>query len=240
MKIYPDTNILISIEDREFSIETLIDSSDVSFYYSYIHLSELLEATDYSNDFINQRINTISILTNNNYLYPDGNTICLKSEIPSTVMDVHRLYTGFFNFTRTAIQNFNINREELIRLLRIDKKKINNYSTEEVLKYVDLAMSLFFKISLLQYLSLTGTTLREHINTIFNLLDFIGFWKDKIDTKSNVARGNDAGHSYFASYCDIFLSNDKRARNKVKVAYKLFGIKTEVMSYQEFLNRAQK
>jgi uncharacterized protein YutD len=76
-----------------------------------------------------------------------------------------------------------------------------------------------------------GAFMHEQICSIFNFLDFVGFWKDKNSSKSNMARMYDASHAYFASGCDFFISNDLRARMKSKVAYEFKNIKSQVIDW---------
>ena len=48
-----------------------------------------------------------------------------------------------------------------------------------------------------------------------------------------MARIYDASHAYFAAGCDIYLSNDRKAVKKSKVAYSLQGINTKVSGWNE-------
>lgn len=77
-----------------------------------------------------------------------------------------------------------------------------------------------------------GVFLHEQICSIFNLLDMIGYWKDKETTKSNMARVYDASHTYLASGCDFFVTNDNRCSKKAKVAYFLKNVKTEIINWK--------
>lgn len=63
--------------------------------------------------------------------------------------------------------------------------------------------------------------LHNRIAGIFELLDMFDYGTDQYTYKSNVARLWDSNHCYFASFCDDFISNDKRTRNKAKVVYNL-------------------
>jgi hypothetical protein len=65
---------------------------------------------------------------------------------------------------------------------------------------------------------------------VFEILDMIGYWKDKYNAKSNYARLWDSNHAYFSSFCNYFISDDKRTRNKAKVAFHIYNIKTNVIS----------
>jgi hypothetical protein len=92
--------------------------------------------------------------------------------------------------------------------------------------------------SLQSMVFMSGITVREQIASIYNFIDFMGFWTDKPNKKSNLARIYDASHTYFSSGCDFFISNDKRARNKAIVAFNMFKIRTKVLSYMEFVEQS--
>ncbi len=237
MKIYPDSNILVSIEDQEIKLEELknVYSFHSNFMYSYIHIQELFEATKNIDELKLKRLKTISELTDNRYIFPDDNQINAKIENPEIVFQTIRQALILFEPTKKIISNFNIDRSGIKKQLDIDVKRINNYSIEDLIKYLDRATTQNLSIGLEDYISLSGDSLKSKISTLFNFLDVIGFWKDKKTDRSNYARMSDSSHTYFASYCDFFISNDLRARNKAKVAYALYKIDTKVLSYDEFL-----
>lgn len=62
---------------------------------------------------------------------------------------------------------------------------------------------------------------RTRYNTLFNLLDFVYYWRDE----SHTARLYDASHAYFAQICDFLVSNDKRMRIKSEAVYSYLGVK---------------
>lgn len=237
MKVYLDNNILIDIEDKKVNIDSFkSNKNQYSYFYSYTHIQELME---YSKDFDSLkkiRLKTIFDLTNYSYIFPDGHQISSKIEDPETVINIHNSFASLMNFTRQKVNSFNIDRDKLIELLGIDKKRINNYSPAEVIDYIDNLIRSQLLIGFADLVDFSGTTLRDRISTLFNLLDFVGFWKDEKKERSNLARMYDASHTYFASYCDLFVSNDKRARNKAKVAFLFNKVNTTVLSLDEFSN----
>ncbi|MFC0878910.1 hypothetical protein ACE01N_20115 [Saccharicrinis sp. FJH2] len=236
MRVYLDNNILISIEDDEISLDIFKNiDKNYSYVYSYAHIQELIEVKSNFDELKKIRLKTILDLTNNTYIYPDNNQINSKIENPEKVILTLKMFSGLMEMTRQAVNNYNIDRLKLIGLLGIDQKRINNYTPTEVIEYIDKAINNRLLIGINNLIDLSGISLRERINTLFNLLDFVGFWKDKKTERSNLARMYDASHTYFSSYCDLFVSNDLRARNKAKVAYEIYKINTKVLSLDEFL-----
>ncbi len=234
---YLDNNILVSIEDNELKYEDIKDvyGERVSFVYSYTHIQELLEAKKNFDELKVNRLKTIKDVMNNKYIYPNGNQICIKTENPESVILTIQKNLLVFEMLRKAVNSFNIDRAKFIRILNIDEKRINNYKPIEVIEYINKATSDNLKIEFVKLIDFSGMSSRERINTLFNFLDFVGFWKDKKTEKSNLARMYDASHTFFASSCNMFISNDQRARYKAKVAYSLFNIDTIVLSFKEFL-----
>jgi len=237
MKVYLDNNILISIEDKEISLDVFknIDKK-YSYVYSYAHIQELMEANSSYDELKKIRLKTIQDLTNNVYIFPDNSQISSKTENPENVILTLKMFSGLMEITRQTVNNFNIDRANLISLLGIDEKRINNYTPTEVIKYIDKAIASRFLIGLNNLINLTGISLHERIITLFNIMDFVGFWKDKKTERSNLARLYDSSHTYFSSCCDLFVSKDLRARNKAKVVYEYYKIDTKVLSLEEFLN----
>jgi hypothetical protein len=236
MRVYLDNNIFVSIEDKEISLDVFRNiDNNYSYVYSYAHIQELMEAKNNFEDLKRIRLKTILDLTDNAYIYPDNNQISSKIENPEKVILTLKMLSGLTELTRQAVNNFNIDRARFISLLSIDEKRINNYTPTEVIEYIDKAISNRLLIGFNNLIDLSGISLRERISTLFNLLDFVGFWKDKKTERSNLARMYDSSHTYFSSCCDLFVSNDQRARNKAKVAYAFYKIDTKVLSLEEFL-----
>lgn len=235
---YLDNNILVSIEAGEINPEELknIYGKGISFVYSYVHIQELLKGEKNIKELVEKRIQTICAITNKTYVYPDIRGISFKTEYPENVISFIQMNFKLMEAIKTAAKNFRVDRTALINHIGVDLKRINNYEPEEVVEYLNNAIQKNLQLGFTEIIDLAGTSLRDRINTLFNLLDFVGFWKDKKNEKSDLARLYDASHAYFASGCDFFITNDKRALKKTKVAFYLNHIDTKVMSFQEFTN----
>lgn len=72
--------------------------------------------------------------------------------------------------------------------------------------------------------------------TSYIVLDMLGVSKDKLSPKNKFNNlFNDALHSYYAGYCDYYVSEDKSSKHKSKALYNLNGVETQVVSVEEFL-----
>ena len=176
MYIYLDNNIIISIEEGEINLEAieLMQISDFEFVYSYIHILELLEKVSGDKRKLrNQRYETIKTITKNNYIFPDSNTVSVMIEDPRKVEQTIMQYPYMFEHFRQKVNLFNIDRDTLIEKLGIERKKINNYSPDEVVNHINQAFKSNFRTDLLSYIDKAGQSRRDRINSLFNLLDFV-------------------------------------------------------------------
>lgn len=236
MRAYLDSNILISIEESEVKITELTGmfGTETQFVYSYAHIQELLEASNLES-LIPRRTQTIKDVTNNFYAYPDGITIEFKNEDPNYVIKFYQSLKAINYQLRSTIQNFDIDRDSLLKKLSISKIEMNNIHPDEVISQLNEILEKQFIPNFQTMIKMSGSSKREQIVSVFNFLDFLGYWTDKPNSKSKMARIYDASHTYFSSACDFFISNDKRARNKAKVAFHMLNIQTKVLSLNEFL-----
>ncbi len=238
MRVYLDNNIIVSIEKNEIDIEDLREKfgADSEFVYSYIHIEELLETGVGFDKLRDKRLNNLREITKSRQIVPFYQNINSEfliytvdpQSVLSTVQSFHSLGKERI---KVFADKFDSNRELLVKALGIDIKRLNNYSVDEVVNCINIALTNNLYIDLRTLLNCMGLLLHEQILSIFNVLDVIGFWKDEKTERSNISRLYDASHTYFASGCNIFVSNDKRCRAKAKVAYKLNNIGTEIIEW---------
>ena len=249
MRAYLDFNVFVSIINQDFSVEQLLSNvglgRSVSLPYSSAHIFEIDNITA-SNptlrlDRISEYLTTFELITQGEYLYMElpSNNIFLLHENPSQVYqtitgmgNLKPIFKGIMNFMPEEQKN------QLRQELGIDKKEINNYRSEEVIRHLDSKSSIFMGMSCVEMIEYAVKLhpngkefgLHNRFAGIFELLDMLGYWTDKPTSKSNVARLWDVNHCYYASFCDYFISDDKRTRNKAKVVFNLYDIKTKVLS----------
>lgn len=249
MKVYLDNNIIVSLENGDYSldrIESLFSNLKIDFVYSSAHIFEV--ESFQGNELISKkglltnRFDSIRHIFKNNCLYldPDNNQLVNILEDPQEVYDTITLVPfgiqamkGFMNMISKE------QKEDFRKQLGIEIQKLNNYSAAEVIghlntKLINWGTNQSF-IELIEY----GITLHPNghkfglhnrISGIFEFLDMLGYWKDKETNSSNYARLWDASHSFFATYCDYFISDDKRTRNKANVVYNIYNKSTKILS----------
>lgn len=248
MTAYLDNNIFVDIEQYLISTDNLIKNIDTKldkFYFSASHIQEANEITGETNEIIvkrlSKRFETISKVTDDNYLYIElgSNNLHKLKEKPWTVYETINQFSIGKQAMKSMVNTVDEEQKDSFRKeLNIDLMRINNYSPSEVIEQINSKSDLmggFTLVGLIEKaieLHPQGKEfgLHNRIGGIFELLDMIGYWKDKFNEKSNYARLWDSSHTYFASHCDYFISNDKRTRNKARVVFEIYGIKTKVVS----------
>lgn len=245
---YLDNNIIVDIENNLSSIEDLLENIDEEinvFFYSVAHIQEaneiIAETNEILKDRLKKRFETISLITNNNYLYHDltAKNVFKLIENPDIVYET----INKNNLAKYAMKSLtNLVSEEQKDLFRtelgIHSSRINNYSPEEVITQINAKSELFGGYTLINLIEKAielnpqgkEMGLNNRFAGIFEILDLVGYWKDKYNEKSNYARLWDSNHCYYSAYCDYFISNDKRTRNKAKVVFHIYGIKTKILS----------
>lgn len=179
-----------------------------------------------------KRLQVIEELTACEYISnDDDNRLIIYPESPSRILAVINspiaitLHQMFFNATTHG--RVCENPSFLMEALGIEKKIVNNYTPKMLVeKHGDLIW---------YYISQTCALRQEEFQSLFNILDALGFWQDDVKEGSSMNRSYDANHAYFASVCDYFVTNDRNTRNKANVAYELYGYKTKAVSYKEFV-----
>jgi hypothetical protein len=248
MTAYLDNNIFIDIESGSYSLSDLlckIDNEISKIYYSASHLQEAREITGSNSIELTKRLNgrfeTITKITNNNYLYHElpSNKVYELIEKPSIVFETINNVPFGQNTIKEMVNLISEEQRCSFRTqLDIDLKKINNYSHIEVIQQINMKSDFLGGYSFLELIQRAidlhpqGTEfgLHNRIAGIFEFLDLFGYWKDKYNEKSNYARLWDSSHTYFSSFCDYFISNDKRTRNKARVVFEIYKISTKIIS----------
>lgn len=249
LKVYLDNNIIISIENGEYGIDRILKlfpSDQIQLFYSSAHIFEIQHFEGNSKiskaDLLAKRFETIRRLFANNYLYIDlkgGNIVNIIEdpfEVYKTITQVSFAIPSIKVFSSLFTKD---QKESFQQEIGIESKLLNNYSATDVVAHLNakvldwsFAQSIvdIIEYGVQQYPKDWNMGLGNRITGIFELLDMFGYWMDKETSTSNYARLWDSQHTHFASHCDYFVCNDKRARNKAKVAYSIYDCKTQMIS----------
>jgi hypothetical protein len=247
-KVYLDNNILSSIEDQEYSIESIIrcvGNHKVEFPYSSAHIQE---ADNYLSDnekdhldFLKKRILTIQNISNNHYVYFNRTEQKATFEtrepidVLITIKDIPQAKSAMQLFSNLFSKD---EKKSLREQLKIDMIKINNYQPNEIIEHLNTKISIlgisescvgFLDMAINMFPNGHTFSLIHRFAGLFEFLDLLGYWKDKQTETSNYARFWDSQHAYYGSLCQYFISDDFRTRKKARVIYDLYKIDTKIM-----------
>lgn len=243
MTAYIDSNILIDLEQNIISKEQLdknFGNQIESYFYSFAHLFEVHEISgseEEKAERLRERFKIITDLTINSYLSYniEKYEFDLLVREPEPIFNNIPLAKANIDYVRGLVNEVTIEQKAAAqRLFGIPSVELNNFTPEQIIEQIENRRELFGGLSLKEFLAeiKEGEELRlnEQISGMIELLDIYGFWKDKPTHKSNYARAWDGIHIFYSSYCDIFITNDLRTRNKAKVIFKLYDINTKVFN----------
>lgn len=241
MKVYLDNNIIVGVENGDYEISPFIIHEGVDFYYSAAHIEELIEGSHIKYLSVDKRLSTIDEICGFNHILNGCHEPEFYPKAPKEMYDIEcspilSCMRGLVN-NRSAL--FNVNNKRFLEILKLRRIDVNNIKTCSIILEIDRRLQSADdprdRISVKEYLQRTEATGQSVYATLFNLLDFACFYRDKPTDHSNIARLHDASHAYYAQLCDVFVSDDKRMRFKTEAVYSYLGVKTRVISGKEFL-----
>lgn len=234
MRVYLDNNILVDIEVGSNKAEHFTSLNGVSFYFSEVHIDELLNGLDKHPELKDIRLHTIETLCGSNYIAPDVGPFegGIEAKTPQSIFELSMLYKRMHDELYRFSNAMRINREAFLEGLHLEKLEVGNCKPSEIFNVLEERLKEHWGYGIQVYLEKSvATTGRTVFSSLFNLLDFVCYWHDK----NHAARLYDSSHAYFAQYCDVLVSNDKRMRIKTEAVYSYLGIGTRVCTADEFL-----
>ena len=151
MTAYLDNNIIVSIENGDYSfdqIKALLPETKTRFFYSSAHIFEVESFQGNSiiskEDLLSKRFDTVRSIFKNNYLYLDlkGNKLTHIIEDPQEVYDTITLVPFGIDAMKGFMNLFSKEQKEEVRQhLGIEMQKINNYSATEVIEHLNTKLT---------------------------------------------------------------------------------------------------
>jgi hypothetical protein len=250
MRAYLDTQVIDGIQNFRLSVDGIVAAIDpriTSFPYSMAHLWEAeafqSDSEDKRNQFIDDRLTALECISMLEYAmhYPKLDTVLFEQHHPRDIYETIDMTVGIAKPAIKLLTSLipEAQKDMYREMLGVEARKLNNYHPSEVIgrlssKLVNWGTDLSFveliEAGVANHPDGKSFGLYHRIAGIFELLDMMGYWKDKYSSTSNYARAWDASHAYHASFCDYLVSDDKRMRYKSLVVYDLCGIETKVVS----------
>ncbi len=246
--VYFDQNIIDKYdEDSNFKshVDLLKNNKKYIFVYSPYNIEEALKCKN--KEWQNLYFAIIRKLTDNHILLKIDGNIKVKKEDP--IYSVQR--ASVLKEGTDAAEKLNLIQDEENRLLFPDffsKQHIIkiNSNLDSFLKWQDASQVnvIPFNIDKAMTDSFRGLNdcdeicKDDHENYIYNFNKYLNLVGYKRDKKAKTIKSNyyDVEHIIYARICDIFVTKDKKLRERAKLIYKRLGIKTKVCDEEDFMS----
>lgn len=241
--IYLDTQIVIDHFDRLDVVETVagLRQRGFVFLYSPAHVEEMAKAQHvHQRGNLDVRLADLAELTGELAILPHetGPAVICKDAISKCLERVQD--DGGREMTEFAVRlerdRMAINKARVYdRLPDKSKKAINNclpndiFCNNDVMCYLDhLAMHNNFRILKENFSEREAT-----FAVLFDVLNIFGYRAEHNPIRVE-NRVHDVSHAIYASYADIFVTDDRKLASSSKAVFHLLDIEVEVMNRSEF------
>lgn len=260
MRIYLDYNLFAYLHDGtrpELNAKVSALSGQHLFPYSPAHMEEIATALAQSSSATAvdrlivaiRKIGNVSRFSHNTELFPaDSGPMVVKKEHP---LECFRRVV--LHYDRNAMVEES--EEQMLASFKVGDphgdlaNKMSNLSDDFLIDSHHgrhLRLKLLFRSDLPFICKAHGVTdiswpeISEHfpvleraIELAMNFLESVRYRPEQV--KKSRSRIHDVTHCIYASGCEEFVTNDKRLYDKVRAAYRFFGIPTRVLMLEEFL-----
>jgi hypothetical protein len=241
--VYLDTQIVIDHLDGLDAVETVAElrKRGLIFVYSPAHVEEIAKAHHaHQRGNLDVRVSHLAELTGEVAILPHetGPAVMRKEAIAKCLGRVQdgggREMTEFaVAFERRRITS---NKASFYKTLPDkNKKAINNCLPSEIFSNMDICKYLEFMARTHNFRirkdNFPGR--QDTFETLFDTLNIFGY---RAEHNSNRVenRVHDVSHAIYASYADIFVTDDRKLSDSSKAVFHLLDIDVEVMDRAEF------
>ena len=253
-KVYLDFHIIVALLRNEYYknkyliFSEMFKNKKILIPYSYTHIEEIINIplTDIheKQDEIDTFLKFLSKVSSNVYwVYTErDNKISdfikhpkdtYNSVIITPITDIavdmflniviERIKKQYKEELKSFPLNFNITKpKEMVN--EIDRIVKDMNKDFKFLKIIDECFEFYpLKIPNLYYKSIL----------MFEIIDLFGHFPENPPVKTGFGRSSDAQHTYYASSCDFFITDDKRTKYISEVVYDTYDIKTEIVTSED-------
>ena len=241
LKIYLDWNCIThSKNDGKFSfIQDIAKSGQlIIFPYSVAHIRDLMMSRGASNNGCEEDIKALSIICDKHFLSFSNNQIEPLFVMPKDYIDTLGDAIEFIQKTELITpETYQVAKASVQKLIPNDVfKKIQGAEPKDVIKIINRYIVSKYQYGDLYKMMTEGIPgLKELLNAESRLkcicfgLDLFGFRQEKRTKKFNNI-DTDASHIFYASFCDYFVTDDKKLAAKAKAIYSEYSFQTRVLS----------
>lgn len=246
MIVYPDNNIIVSIEKGNLTVEqikAIAGTDDIIIPFSAAHMYEADTMSAYDGhtkeELLEKRFKVLDEVSKGKYYFTNSDKEILLVE--RAAKDAYYSINDYPDQERIA-KGFQENMENGYRAIYrkafgLDVNVINSMPLDKIVPHLDRQLKETGTSSFTELIEEAKTELAktakvsqyDKIAMYFGILDLMGFYRDSETDKSDFARMWDSSHADYAAKTSMFLSNDKRARKKAELVYHLLNIHVPVL-----------
>jgi hypothetical protein len=263
-KIYLDSNILIDITEGKAAdllskiLHSLDDGTHI-YPFSAEHVAEIT-APCYPEEN-NERLRFLSIISRNQYFVSSIYELGFKVSSPFTVYGT--LNEVLIPNEKRLFANVITHKEQRAaqEAYGFDTRELNNLTGKDAIDRINSVLSSYkypegvsVPRSLAEILMLNMQNTVKHFGPLwkqlgaseermlrdneivglFTLLETFGYCSDDRKTYDKGSRFSDSRHVFSASFFDVFVTRDRRLRNRAEAVYHALGINTLVLSDKQW------
>ncbi|ARW49448.1 hypothetical protein [Acetobacter pasteurianus] len=238
MKIYFDRQIYIYYDEREELKDKICNDQREGhvFLYSPAHIEEIaLDAASGNEHRLENELNKIIKITNQFSFVSQDHIKCriILDKVHSCLSRV-RDNNGLSETERAK----SMQKQMSMHLVGLVDKKIKRILShkkyDEIFSFKDIKKEAEDNLNKYKKYESNFSERRNLIAMLFMILEKYG-WKQSSDPKKAGNNMHDVTHAIYASYGDIFVTNDQRLKDLSKAVFMFMGLKTEVIYYPEYL-----
>lgn len=142
MKVYLDNNILVDIEEGTYQLYMFQDQPQVSYYFSEVHMDELMNGLNNNLDLKNIRLATLEQLCGHNYIIPGvlGSGIESENITPKNAFELSMKLKFLHDQIYQFANSMSFDRDSIIDSLKMEKKEVGNFRSDEILPVIEQKM----------------------------------------------------------------------------------------------------
>lgn len=247
LKIYLDWNCITHSKDLYPYILSICEECNDRFIFPYsnAHIRDLLVCKQDYPDYYEIDKGLLQRICNKHLLYYENG--CLKPFFgyPQDFIDT---YGG----TYEAIQNMELITKETFKIIKESVKhnipdeiynEIQGADPDDAIQIIDNYIASFLPLgqkdlwSLMDFVPepLAGLkTFESHFKSVCLALGLFGF-RPENKSKGLMNIDTDASHVFYAAHCDLFVTADKKLKDKAIAMYSRYGIQTKVIKPDDFV-----
>lgn len=254
LKIYFDWNCITHSKDKySYILQNAKEYGNrFIFPFSNAHIRDVLVSQEKGNEYFESDVKILEEVCGKHYLLFEEDRMMPKFATPTEVINVSGDLLESIQKTEIITpKRYTKIKEEIKKHLPSDVyMRIQGASPSTVISTIDLYISKELPNQNLESLLSSHQpniglliNAESRFKTMCLALDMLGFRPEKKD-KHPMNIDTDASHIFYAGHCDVFVTADRKLRDKAEAMYRKYNYQTRILHPEEFesfiINEVQK